>query len=123
MWIKIFSKDRFQSQTRTSLINIKHSKLSTCCGIKFLNRYMIVVPAFCIGALKVFDFSWGRATERIKIFRKSFPINVDCNPVHSWFGTRIQIKNVCRWKTYLFNMLNFIQSIYTLKVSTGYFII
>ena len=96
MRFKIFSNYRFQSETRTSLINIKPNKLSTCRRIKFLNRYMIVVPAFCKGAQKVFDFSWGRVCKRIKVFRKFFPIYVDCNPVHSRLVTRIQIKNVCR---------------------------
>ena len=33
--------------------------MSTCCRIKFLNRYMIIIPDFCIGAQKVFDFSLG----------------------------------------------------------------
>ena len=74
------------------MINIKHNKLSTCCRIKFLNRYIIVIPAFCIGTQKVFDFSWGRMSKSIKICRMSFPINVDCNPVYSMLVTRIQLK-------------------------------
>ena len=36
------------------------------------DRYIIVIPAFCISTQKIFDFSWGRSSKRIKIFRTAF---------------------------------------------------
>ena len=62
-------------------------------------------------------------TKRVKVFSKSIPVNVDCNPVHSRLVTRIQIKNVIRGKTILFNMYNFIKSIDAFKGSAGDFIV